>query len=834
MKRPEKFAGLLASAAGLSALSPLVIAQEQQRQQQEQVAVIEEIVVTSTQRERSVQDIPVSVNLITAQELEMAGVTDVEGLSQLAPTFYMTTTTSETIGATARIRGIGTQGNNPGLESAVGIFIDGVYRNRTAVGFTDLGQIERIELLRGPQGTLFGRNTSAGLVNVITKRPDFEETDAYLELSAGNFSYLKAAGGYSTGTESLAAGIDFTYTERDGFFDDQVTGDDYNTRDRYGLRGQVLYEPTDELDIRLLVDYSERDESCCAAVYTQKGLRTTFALDALSPAQLTSDAGDEFDRESFTTPGRSYDTEVDEYGLSGEVNWDITGLPVVDVATLTSITAYRDWEAANASDLDFSAADILYRETDDFVQHFQTFSQEFRLNGQLNEGAIDWLVGLYYSDEELELDQATKVGSDYQPFVENLFGLFAGLAPNPIPLPFGTTVGEGANDQFTTNTETLALFTHNTWRPFQELELTLGLRWTDEEKELDAVIDTIGNTCQTTLAAGGFTGTDGPFTPFLGGSVPLTGAAFALYCLGGVLNSTLDGVYTDTREEDQLSGTVAASYYLTDETMVFASYANGYKSGGFNLDRSGLDPNTVLADQPGFFDIDTDVNALEFDEETVDAYELGVKTSFGGGAAILNATYFYQDFENFQLNTFNGLTFFVVTLDEVISEGIEVDFKSTITDNLSVNAGLMWNEAEYADDVRRSDREPTDNLAGEQLTHAPEWSATGGITYDFDFGGLGAFAHLDFRYVDDHNTGSDLDEEKHQDSFTIFNARVGILGADETWSAELWAQNLFDEDYFQVVFDTPVQNSAGNQPLESYSAFLGEPRTWGVTLEYNF
>lgn len=831
MKRQNKLTGLIATAATLSTLAPLVLAQQQQR---EQVAVIEEIVVTSTQRERSVQDIPVSVNLITSQELEMAGVTDVGGLNQVAPTFYMTSTTSETIGSTARIRGIGTQGNNPGLESAVGIFIDGVYRNRTAVGFTDLGRIERIELLRGPQGTLFGRNTSAGLVNVITKRPGFDETAAYLELTAGNYGYLKAAGGYSSGTDNLAAGLDFTYTERDGFFDDVSSGEEYNTRDRFGLRAQLLYEPSDELDIRLIADYSERDENCCAAVYTVKGLRTTFALDALNPGRrLTSDVNDVFDRKSYTTPGRGYDTEVDEYGLSGEVNWDLSGLPLVEGARLTSITAYRDWEAGNAGDLDYSAADILYRNTDGFVQHFQTFSQEFRLNGQLADGAVDWLVGLYYSDEELDLDVGTRVGADYEPFVENLFGLFAGIAPNPIPLPFGAGVGEGASDQFTTNTDSFALFTHNTWKPIQPLELTLGLRWTNEEKELDGRVATLGNTCQTTLAAGNFAGDGSPITPFLGGSVPLTSAAYALYCLGGVLNSTLDGVYTDTRDEEQLSGTVAASYYITDELMAFASYSNGYKSGGYNLDRSGLDPNTVLG-EPGFFDIDTNVNALEFEEETVDAYELGFKATLMGGAATLNTTYFYQDFENFQLNTFNGLTFFVVTLDEVISKGIEMDFKAEITDSVSVNAGLLWNEAEYADDVQRSDLQPADNLAGKQLTHAPEWSATGAATYDFSVGGFGAFAHLDFRYTDEHNTGSDLDAAKVQEAFTVWNARLGIMGADETWSAELWAQNLTDEDYFQVVFDTPVQNSAGNPLLQSYSAFLGDPRTWGLTVEYNF
>lgn len=827
MKGSKQFVSAVTTAATLSALAPMVAAQEDG-------PAIEEIVVTSTQRVRSVQDIPVSVNLITSEELEMAGVTDVEGLNQIAPTFYMTSTTSETIGATARIRGIGTQGNNPGLESAVGIFVDGVYRNRTAVGFTDLGRVERIEILRGPQGTLFGRNTSAGLVHVITASPAFDETQAYLNLSAGNYDYLNAAGGYSTGTSDFAAGIDFTYTERDGFFDDVTAGTDFNTRDRYGVRGQVLFEPTDDINVRLIGDFAEREENCCAAVYTQQGLRTSFAVEAINPGQrLTSDPSEPFERESFTTPGRGYDTEVDEYGVSGQIDWALGETPLAGVlgnAQLTSITAYRDWEAKNAGDLDYSAADILYRETDDLIQHFQTFTQEFRLNGQLEDVGIDWLVGLFYGNEELDVTSATKVGSDYQAFTENLFGLFAGPPLTPISLGFGPDGGDGANDNFITETDSLALFTHNTWSPAENMEFTLGLRWTSEDKDLDATVNTIGNACDISLAAGGFAGDGSPIAPFAGGLEP---AVYALYCLGGVLNSTLDGTYSDTRDEEDVSGTVAASYYITDELMAFASYANGYKSGGYNLDRSGLDPNTVLGEGDNF-GVNTDVGALEFEEETVDAYELGLKATFGGGAMSLNTTYFYQDFENFQLNTFNGLTFFVVTLDEVISQGVEVDFKSMITESLSVNAGLLWNEAEYADDVQRSDMQPADNLAGEQLTHAPEWSATGAVTYDFPWQNMDAFAHLDFRYTGEHNTGSDLDPEKEQDAFTVFNARVGIRSTDQTWTAELWAQNLTDEEYFQVVFDTPVQNTAGNQALESYSAFLGEPRTYGITVGYNF
>jgi outer membrane receptor protein involved in Fe transport len=332
----------------------------------------------------------------------------------------------------------------------------------------------------------------------------------------------------------------------------------------------------------------------------------------------------------------------------------------------------------------------------------------------------------------------------------------------------------------------------------------------------------------------------GPITPILGG---LTNGALALQCLGGTLNSTLDGNYADSRSEDRLSGTLIMSYDFSSDVMGYASYANGYKSGGYNLDRSGLDPDTVLdgatsgPNAATNFGIETDVNALEFEEELVDSYELGLKTLLNDGRVIFNMAAYYQDFENFQLNTFNGLTFFVVTLDEVISQGVEMNFQNSWTDEVSTSLGIMYNDARYADDVQRSDGLPAGNLAGAQLTHAPEWSVTGTLNWEMPlevWAGWGAFAFLDFRWTDGHNTGSDLDPEKHQPSYTVVNGRVGLLSDDNRWSVDLWAQNLFDEEYIQVAFDSPIQNTEGVQPLESYSAFLGDPRTWGLTVGYRF
>ena len=200
----------------------------------------------------------------------------------------------------------------------------------------------------------------------------------------------------------------------------------------------------------------------------------------------------------------------------------------------------------------------------------------------------------------------------------------------------------------------------------------------------------------------------------------------------------------------------------------------------------------------------------------------------------LNLALFYQDFENFQLNTFNGLTFFVVTLNEVTSQGVEVEYRLRLADRFNLQAGYLYNEAEYAEDVQRSDGLPSPNLAGQQLTHAPKNTFTLAGTYDFDLGGWSAFAHGDLRWTDSMNTGSDLDEEKFQEAYTVANFRVGFGPPNGSWSVELWANNVLDKDYLLLVFDSPVQNTSGVQALESYSSFLGEPRTFGLTLGFNF
>ena len=764
---------------------------------------LEEVIVTATKRAESVQEVPIAVSAISGELLENAGVADIRQLVGLSPSLYVSSSQSETAGAAARIRGIGTTGDNPGLESAVGIFIDGVYRSRNTVGLTELGQIERIEVLRGPQGTLFGRNTSAGLIHVITKGPSFE-TSGYGEITGGNFDLLKLKAGFSGALveDQLAARLDIAYQTRDGFFDDISTGTDYNDRDRTLLRGQFKFQPSDQLSIRAIIDYAERDETCCAASTLIQG--PTSPVVQLLGGQFSG--GDVFDRQSATSVGRNFGQAVDEAGISIEVNWSGENF---DIA---SITAYRDWEATRSQDADFTSLDIVYRPDEAFSQEIDIFTQEFRVNGQA--GKLNWLAGVFYSNENIIYRDAVQVGADYQAYANTILagqGLPALSAlPIPILLPEGSGMDGDVTDQ---NAEAIAVFTHNIYDVNDAVSLTLGLRYTSEDKELSIRSVTNSSSCSTMAA-------NFMLLP------PLPQAAQQLYSgltCSFFLNNLLDTDASDTRNEEEWSGTLGASWQVNESLMTYANYSVGYKAGGYNLDRAGLGIDPANPFSP------ISAASLNFDPETVNAYELGLKSSFAAGRGIFNVALFYMDFEDFQLNSFNGINFLVTNLNEVISSGIELETSYKATSNLTFHAGLTYNEAEYADQVIDSNGVVQTNLAGQQLTNAPELSFSGSGSYEFELpnSNLAARAHLDFRWTDETNTGSDLDPEKIQDSYFVVNGRVGIGALDDRWRLDLWAHNLFDEEYFQVIIDSPIQTG-------SFTAFLAEPRTWGVTLSGRF
>ncbi|HYN46087.1 MAG TPA: TonB-dependent receptor plug domain-containing protein, partial [Allosphingosinicella sp.] len=377
-----------------------------------------EIVVTAQGRRQVLQDVPLAVTAVGGEAMQNSGASDIRQLNQLAPSLLVSSTGTEANGS-ARIRGIGTVGDNPGLESSVAVFIDGVYRSRSGVGLNELGEVERIEVLRGPQGTLFGRNASAGLIHIITRRPEFE-FGGYAELTYGNYDQIRAAGAV-TGPigEHVAFRVDGVYSRRDGFYNvvnpTGGTEGDVNDRNRYFVRGQLLFEPNDDLSIRIIADYTNRDESCCGAVYLDRATNplignlnepaTPIRVGGVenpngnSIINVLRDLGqplagfsNPYGRNLYISPGRTYGGETEDMGISAEVNWDLGG------ATLTSISAYRDYESGQAGDVDYNTVDILFRPSPGVVRSFRTLSQELRLQGTAFNGMFDWLVGAYFAD----------------------------------------------------------------------------------------------------------------------------------------------------------------------------------------------------------------------------------------------------------------------------------------------------------------------------------------------------------------------------------------------------------------------------------------------------
>ena len=865
------------------------------------------IVVTAQGREQSLADVPVAVSAVSGELLEKSGTNDIRELNQVAPSLLVSSTGNEANGS-ARIRGIGTVGDNPGLESSVAVFIDGVYRSRSGNALSELGPIERIEILRGPQGTLAGRNSWAVLISIYTAPPQFE-FGAHGSFSYGNYDAIRVEAGVNAPLgDTVAARVDGVYFKRDGFYNDVVNDTDVNNRDRYLVRGQLLFEPSDTLSFRLIGDYSKKEEACCAAVFVQTDFaplaRVSPGLDPFTKGiggpPLTSTQNPiipillalgqdpralnqgTFDRDIYPTAGRTYEGETEDYGVSGELNWDFGG------ATLTSITAYREYANNQASDTDYTGVDILYRAPgpDAGAREFKTFTQELRLQGTAFDDRLDWLVGGFYANEKLEVRDNLRFGEQYGTFVncrlaialQPSLGPVVGTVPDPSqancfsPAAFGAiqsgavfgaatpaivaginnlaTLNDlgGTGDVYNQQSENFAFFTHNIFHVTDTVDLTLGLRYTNETKDFDASFSNDNTVCPANRAL---------LTPLLG--VPalsaFAGGILALSCQGNS-TSELDGVsISDSRDENEFTGTAILSWKPTDDLMLYGSYSRGYKAGGFNLDRSALA-------NPLFLDADNiDVDNLQFDQETVDAFEIGAK--YATRELSLSVAAFRQEFTNFQLNTFNGSVFLVQTVNScsedlggadtdasaatgacdpdnvqpgVVAQGIEFEAGLNPIPDLGFTFGVTYADTSYEDDLIGNDTgAPLDPalrlLPGDNLSNAPEWVATSSASWTPAIGssGMRGLVFVNARMTDNYNTGSDLLYGKEQDSYVVVNGRIGLTDIAGRFSIEGWVQNLFDKQYTQVAFNTPFI-----APQQTYSAFLAEPRTYGITVRGEF
>jgi iron complex outermembrane receptor protein len=790
-----------------------------------------EIIVTAQKREQNIQDVPISVIALSAQQLKDGGVTDIKNLQALTPGLTVTSTTSENV-TTARIRGIGTVGDNPGLESSVGVVIDGVYRPRNGVGFGNLGEIEQIEILEGPQGELFGKNNDAGVINIVTKRPS-TTFGVTAEATGGNYNDREINASVTGPLGDISAGRFYAgYQKRDGFMHINTglgpnSDDKTDNRNFYTMRGQYLITPTDAVNFLVIGDYSKRNESCCGAVQVASSPFAGIAGALASVPQLGGQPGTTaesippsvFSRQAYANqPIRQ---QIRDMGISGELSWDL------GPAKLTSITAWRDNTVIAGNDLDYTGIDILQSPANTGNQtDFKQASEELRLAGR--SGPLDWLVGGFFSSELLATSSAVYAGNAWDLYISGLASAAAGVnPPNFLLIPgfTGSPPGQtfipgvsGQQDFFHQTSKSYAFFTNETYNITRGLDLTAGLRYTSEKKTADStyVDPDGGSACGRLLRPSGIA--TSPYAPsFLLG-----------YGCATLFNPFFNGQSThQSLTEGNVSGTVKLSYRFTDDVMAYVSWANGYKAGGYNLARV-----TSLTGPEG--QLTPNLNT-EFPRETVQSYELGIKSVLADRTVRLNASVFDQKYTNFQLNTYTGIQFVVSSIRKVESKGAEFDTSwATPLSGLNLSGGVTYaftNITNFGDSLSLfapSTLTASPPRLNNRLSFAPMWSGVVAATYTVPISASLEFrASVNEKYSSSYNTGSDLDPRKLQGAYGLLNGRLGLGAPDGKWTVEIWGANLTNKVYYQVGFDAPIQYGG-------IDAFLADPRTFGITLRTKF
>jgi iron complex outermembrane recepter protein len=791
---------------------------------------LQEVIVTAQKREQNQQDVPIAVIALSGQQLQDAGVTDLKNMTELTPGITVTSTTSEN-STTARIRGIGTVGDNVGLESSVGVVIDGVYRPRNGVGFGDLGDIASIQVLEGPQGELFGKNNDAGVIVVETQRPS-STFGVSGEITGGNFGDKELSGSVTGPAGGLSAfRLYAEYKKRDGFLDVETgTGnrqDAVNDRNLYLVRGEYLINPSSDVSLLLIGDFSRRNEKCCQAtpVYPGPfaGIITALATNPLLGGTAGQPAFPDtptnpFNRQSFANYPISQ--QIWDRGFSAQLDWNFGG------THLTSISAWRDNSIAAGNDADYSEAALIQVPANGNVTDFKQMSEELRLAGTTDR--LNWLIGAFADKELLNLTSTILADNAFDLYLGGTATAAAGIfPPNFLLLPelTGNLPGQtfvpgvsGQADAYEQTEKSYAFFTNETYKLTEGLDLTAGLRYTHEAKDDTASYHNPdgGAACGQLLTAP---------PPSL--ALPYVQALLLGYGCATPFNPFFNGTtHPQSLSENDLNATVKLDYHFTDEVMGYASWGNGTKAAGFNLARV----TNPAAANPLAPILDT-----EFPRETVNSFEIGVKSELAQKTVRLNADVFDQRYRDFQLNTFTGIVFVVSSLPNVDSKGAEMrlDWLAPLP-GLSVTGGVVYADTQitkFGDALylfaanRRNDR----------LSFSPLWSGVLAATYHVPLGSsLGLRLSADEKYSSSYNTGSDLDPIKIQGSYGILDARLGIGPPDGTWTFELWGQNLADKGYFQVAFDSPFQGLAVPGFNNQIDAFVGDPRTFGATLRVNF
>lgn len=742
--------------------------------------VLESVLVTARRREENLQSVPAAVSVVSGDLLDSSYTVNTQQLSQLVPALYYNSANPRNTAYT--IRGLGSNtlsisAANDGIEPGVGFYVDQVYHGRPATASFDFTDIERVEVLRGPQGTLFGKNTTAGAIHIISREPTFEP-EGNFEVSYGDEDFVQAKGGISGPLfkDVVAGRLAAQITQRDGLLTNVNTGEKLNELDNYAVRGQLLFAPTENLRLRLIGDVSDLDSACC----TQGFLRVGQSL--RSPARqfpgLAAGLGyeppsrDVFDRLSDIDTALRINTQ--DGGVSLIADWNLGR------TTMTSVTAWRYWDWDVSNDRDYTGIPI------QLVQRIPSrqdqYSQEFRLasNGDTRLG---YVAGLYYYSQEI----SGRPTSIYGP--EAAYWLLS-QANFTVPIPRNLLDGYGQEGNSRFEMKSYAAFGEVNYDFTERLTATLGLRYTFEDKE-------------GTYATQVFGGLD------LTGLPPATAAELNR----AKLSIFRPQNYSVTDDGGSLSGRANLAYSFTDDLMSYVSYAYGYKSGGLNV--SGL-PLDAL-NQP------TLATAVIEDEKNT-TYELGLKYTMFDNRATLNLAGYWTVVEDYQANVVSSLETAAIrsypaNIPEVRVRGVEADFAALLFAGFTVRASAAYADGENTDyragpcplEVQTAATVACD-LTGVPFAGLSDWAGTLGFDYQLPLG-TGAFlVHADSNWRSGYYSDTSASRFTWIDGYNVTNASVGYRFKGG-WEVDVFARNLFDTDYI-----TALTIQTGNSGL-----ILGQP-----------
>ncbi len=828
---------LSATILGATALSMPAMAQDAPAPAaaEEEDASSNDIIVTASKREATLQDTPIAVSVTSAETIEAAQVRDLIDIQTLVPSLRVGQLQSSA-NTNFIIRGFGNGANNAGIEPSVGVFIDGVYRSRSAAQIGDLPNLERVEVLRGPQSTLFGKNASAGIISIVTREPQFDFGGS-AELSYGNYNAIIARADI-TGpiTDTVAFSLAGNYNNRDGYVQNVVRNTRNNERNRYGIRGQLLWEPSDTFKLRLIGDYDNIDEVCCAVVNIVDG-PTGNAVRALGGRIISNNR-------FALTEANNFDStnEIENYGFSAQTTASFGAFD------WTTISAYRAVRSLTNQDSDYTSADLIGFNGSDTA--IDTYTFETRIASDF-DGPFNFLIGGFYFHENIDIQGSLTYGRDFRNYANLLTGggyianeaLLRALNGIPATVPAFGSQGLGRFENYDFRDRSYSIFGQIDFDITDRLTFSAGGNYTHDRKALatnNTTTDTFStlDLVATGVAAGvpATLATNPTFNPFL--------AFRPLQFLPGFLNLP-NAVESGRVSDDDFSYTLRLSYEASDNINLYATYATGYKAPSFNVSTDSrpfpadfIPGSPAQSPPPAPSAIRTALGAnlpnnlttgTRFAQaEQAEVYEIGLKGQFPGFA--FNLALFDQTLTNFQGNIFTGTGFVLGNAPSESVRGIEFDMSLSPVRNLTFTGAMTYLDAVYDSYPGASALTPTfsvvpTDLTGRRPAGIPEWAVSVGGDYTHEFaGGTTLGFHADYQLESNTQIAEGAPTFRRAVENLSASATLGLTNG---LSFTVWGRNLTDTTYVTTIFPSVAQ--AG-----SLSGYRNQPRTYGASVRFRF